>query len=86
MRFIYSDYFERRLKKRISKDPGLKRKVAKQLKLLKIDFNYPSLKTHKLKGARTSEHAIWIEGDLRLTFIIVKEGLLLTDIIKHDEY
>jgi plasmid maintenance system killer protein len=29
-----------------------------------------SLKTHKLKGNRAKEYAIWIEGDLRITFVL----------------
>lgn len=86
MKLTYSDYFQKRLKKRITKNPQLKAKVGKQLKILEYDLNYPSLKTHKLQGKRATEHAIWIEKNLRITFIIIKNDILLTDIITHDEY
>lgn len=86
MKLAYSEYFKKRLKKRITKKPILKPKVSKQLKFLQLDFNHPSLKTHKLKGKRAKEYALWVEGDLRITFIILENTILLTDIITHDEY
>lgn len=86
MNLVYSDYFKKRLKKRISKKNSLKQKITKQLKLLVADFNHPSLKTHKLKGERAKEFAIWVEGDLRITFILIDDVILLVDLITHDEY
>ena len=86
MKLSYSDYFRKRLKKRIDKNSQLKQKVSKQLKLLVQNIHHPSLKIHKLKGTRKTEYAIWLEGDLRITFVVIEEGLLLTDIITHDEY
>ncbi|MCH7730339.1 hypothetical protein IID21_02285 [Patescibacteria group bacterium] len=78
--------FDRRLSKRLSKNPQLKKKVSKQLKLLEKDIKHPSLKIHRLGGKRVHEFAIWIEGNLRITFLIVKDTILLTDVITHDEY
>lgn len=86
MKLVYSDHFKKRLKKRLEKSTKLKIKVGKQLKFLCQDIHHPSLKTHRLKGSRVNEYAIWIEGDLRITFVIVENCLLLTDIITHDEY
>lgn len=86
MNLFYSEHFKKRLKKHFSKNPQLRFKVAKQLHFLEEDIEHPSLKAHKLKGKRNSEYAIWIEGDLRILFIIVDDGLLLTDVVKHDEY
>lgn len=86
MKLVYTDHFRKRLKKRLEKNSKLREKVGKQLKLLGRDLTYPSLRTHKLKGERILEYAIWIEGDLRITFQIIGEGILLTDIITHDEY
>ena len=86
MKLIYSEYFKKKLKKRITKNNLLKKKVGKQLKLLVLDFKHPSLKTHKLKGKRANEYAIWIEGDLRITLILEDNTILLTDFIKHDDY
>jgi len=86
MRLVYSEHFKKRLQKRLSKNVSLKQKVGKQLKLLVSNTQHPSLKTHKLKGSRAKEYAIWIEGDLRITFILIEDTVLLTDIITHDEY
>lgn len=78
--------FDKRLRKRIRKNPKLKESVAKQLKLLQQDFKHPSLKLHKLEGRRIHEYAFWIEGNLRITFQIIKDIILFTDIVTHDEY
>lgn len=86
MNLFYSEYFKKRLKKRLEKSPKLKLKISKQLKILTQDIHHPSLKTHKLKGTRKDEYAIWIEGNLRITFLVIDDRLLLTDIITHDEY
>lgn len=86
MNLFYSEYFKKKLKKYLSKKPQLRQKVVKQLHLLEKNIEHPSLKTHKLKGKRSTEYAIWIEGDLRILFMLVDDGLLLTDLIKHDEY
>lgn len=86
MRLSYTDYFKKRLKKRVEKNYILNQKVSKQLKLLLSDFSHPSLKTHKLKGERADEYAIWIEGDLRIIFILIDDEILLTDLITHSEY
>lgn len=81
-----TSHFDRRLAKKIRKNLRLKNKVGKQLNLLKEDVGNPSLKIHRLKGKRAQEYAIWIEGDIRITFQITRGSILLTDIITHDEY
>lgn len=86
MKLTYSNHFKKRLKKNLSKNPKLLAKVSKQLKLLRQDIAYPSLKTHKLQGKRTDEYAIWIAGDIRITFVVRESLYLLTDILTHDEY
>ncbi|PIR62059.1 MAG: hypothetical protein COY81_04495 [Candidatus Pacebacteria bacterium CG_4_10_14_0_8_um_filter_43_12] len=86
MKLVYSDHFKTRLKKRVVKNRLLTQKVGKQLKLLLSNMKHPSLKIHKLKGTRAKEYAIWIEGDLRITFVLLEDTMLLTDIITHDEY
>lgn len=86
MNLRYSDHFQKKLQKRLRKHPNLKPKLAKQLKLLQQNIAHPSLKAHKLKGQRLDEYAIWIEGDLRVLFVMIEDGLLLTDLVTHDEY
>ncbi|KKQ26100.1 MAG: hypothetical protein US62_C0019G0027 [Candidatus Woesebacteria bacterium GW2011_GWA1_37_8] len=68
------------------KNPQLKIKIKKQVELLIINLRHPSLKLHKLSGDRASEYSFWIEGNLRITFMIVDNIILFTDIITHDEY
>lgn len=86
MRLVYSNHFKKRLKKFINKNPQLFSKVNKQLRQLRQDITYPSLKTHKLRGKRADQYAIWIVGDVRITFLITQDFYLLTDVISHDEY
>ncbi|PIR59193.1 MAG: hypothetical protein COU69_01245 [Candidatus Pacebacteria bacterium CG10_big_fil_rev_8_21_14_0_10_56_10] len=78
MKLVYSDHFKKRLKKRLSKNSSLKQKVGKQLKLLVSNIQHPSPKTHKLKGNGSKEYAIWIEGDLRVTFLLIEDTILLS--------
>lgn len=86
MNLRYSDHFQKKLQKRLRKHPNLRPKLAKQLKLLEKNIAHPSLKTHKFKGQHLDEYAIWIEGDLRVLFVMMEGELLLTDLINHDEY
>jgi len=79
-------HFDKNLAKKIRKDPQLKNPIKKQLNLLKENLRHPSLKLHKLQGKRAEEYSFWIEGNLRITFIIIDNVILFTDIITHDEY
>lgn len=82
----YTKYFESRLKKKLQKGPRLKTKVRKQINLLEDDVKHPGLKVHKLVGKRAEEYAFWIEGNIRITFILYPSYYLLADVITHDEY
>jgi len=79
-------YFDKNLSKKIRKNSQLKAKVKKQIELLKENLRHPSLKLHKLTGKRAQEYSFWIEGNLRITFVIINNVILFTDIITHDEY
>jgi len=79
-------YFDKNLSKKIKKNPQLRTKVKKQVELLKENLRHPSLRLHKLSGKRAQEYSFWIEGNLRITFIIINNEILFTDIITHDEY
>lgn len=79
-------YFDKKLSKKINKNHQLKTKVKKQIELLKENLRHPSLKLHKLTGKRAQEYSFWIEGNLRITFMIIDDVILFTDIITHDEY
>lgn len=79
-------YFDKNLSKKIRKNPHLKAKVKKQIELLRENLKHPSLRLHKLTGKRAQEYSFWIEGNLRITFMIINNEILFTDIITHDEY
>lgn len=79
-------YFDKNLSKKLKKSPRLKGKIKKQIELLKGNLRHPSLKLHKLTGSRSQEYSFWIEGNLRITFMIIGNVILFTDIITHDQY
>lgn len=79
-------YFDKNLSKKIRRNPQLKAKVKKQIELLKENLRHPSLRLHKLTGKRAQEYSFWIEGNLRITFMIIDNVILFTDIITHDQY
>ena len=86
MKLSSTSHFDRKLARKIHKNPKLKKNIAKQLKLLVKNKRSPSLKMHRLKGERALEYSIWIRKNLRITFQIIEDVILLTDIITHDEY
>ncbi len=86
MKIRTSAYFDKNLSKKIKKNSQLKGKIKKQIELLQENLRHPSLKLHKLSGKRTQEYSFWIEGNLRITFVIIDNVILFTDIITHDEY
>ncbi len=47
---------------------------------------HPSLKTHKLKGARQDQYSFWVEGNLRIVYVFNGHEVIFTDILTHDEY
>ena len=81
-----TSYFDKNLSKKLRKNPQLSSKVKKQVELLKENLRHPSLRLHKLSGEREQEYSFWIEGNLRITFVIIDNVILFTDIITHDEY
>ena len=86
MRIRTTAHFDKNLSKKLKKNPQLKSKIKKQVELLEGNFRHPSLKLHKLSGERVQEYSFWIEGNLRITFMVVDDVILFTDIITHDEY
>lgn len=86
MKIVYTSQFEKKLKKKLKKDSIIKQKFANQLKLLSKNFIHPSLKTHKLRGERIDQYSIWIHDNIRITFILENDSIILTDIINHDQY
>ena len=86
MNIEYTRRFLSSLRKKTKKYPKLKQSVAKQLKLFKRDWRHPSLRVHKLKGRHLLEYSIWIENDIRITFVLDGDTAVLVDMYTHDEY
>ncbi len=86
MKIYFSKNFAKKSSKLISKNPQIKQKLIKQIALFKTNQQHPSLKLHKLKGQRSSQFAIWIEGDLRALCIQDNDEYVFFDLVKHDEY
>ena len=81
-----ASHFDKNLAKKINRNPQLKNSIRKQVNLLKENLRHPSLKLHKLSGKRAHEYSFWVEGNLRITFILIDKVILFTDVITHDEY
>ena len=79
-------HFDKNLAKKIKKKPQLKNSFKKQVSLFRENLRHPSLKLHKLQGKRAQEYSFWIEGNLRITFMLIDNVIIFTDIITHDEY
>lgn len=89
MNIEFTDSFRKKIKKISRKNPDFKTALIKQLKLFKNNPLHPSLRLHKLKGARSEQLAIWIKGDLRALSIksrTIKDTYVFFDLITHDEY
>ena len=86
MRIQTTAHFDKNLSKKLKRNSQLKSKIKKQIGLLEGNLKHPSLRLHKLSGERAQEYSFWVEGNLRITFMIIDNIILFTDIITHDEY
>jgi len=88
---VWSTTFVRALKRAITRDPGLARRVERTLQQLSEDSFHPSLHTHKLKGQLAGAWACTVDYQYRILFEFVRnpesgeEEILLLTIGTHDE-
>ena len=82
-----SDKFMKKIVKLIRKNPSLKPKIVKTLKLIEEDPFYPSLRLHQLKGKLNGKYSISIDMNYRIILeLIIKDNeIILLDIGSHDE-
>ena len=80
-------YYERRLKKFITRQPDLRNQYLKTLSLMEQDPHHPSLRLHKLKGELSDFYSVSINMKYRilLDFIIRDDQIILIDIGSHQE-
>ena len=86
IKIIYTESFKKKTAKFINKNPLLDKIFRKQFKKFKQDPRYVGLRLHKLKGERSRQYAIWIEGDLRALAIKKDDVYIFFDLVKHDGY
>ena len=88
---IWSSAFSRDVKRRIRRNPELRSRVEQTLRQLAEDPFYPSLQSHKLKGALAGTLACSVTYDLRIVFEFRQnpqsgqEEILLLAFGSHDE-
>jgi mRNA-degrading endonuclease YafQ of YafQ-DinJ toxin-antitoxin module len=83
---IYTTSFKKKASKIKNKKPLLDKIFRKQLKRFKENPHHAGLHLHKLKGERSKQYAIRIEGDLRALAIKEDSVYIFFDLVKHDEY
>jgi hypothetical protein len=81
----YTAGFHKKARK-LCQQPKSKEQLRKQLKLFQINPNHPGLRLHKLRGQRSQQCAMWIEGNVRALFIREGHSYIFFDIIDHDQY
>jgi mRNA-degrading endonuclease YafQ of YafQ-DinJ toxin-antitoxin module len=83
---IYTESFKKMISKFKNKNPLLDKIFRKQFKRFKENPCHVGLRLHRLKGKRSSQYAIQIEGDLRALAIKEDDAYIFFDLVKHDEY
>ncbi|MEN8253253.1 MAG: hypothetical protein ABFQ62_02660 [Patescibacteria group bacterium] len=85
-KIIYTTSFKKKASKLKNKKPLLDKIFKKQFKRFKQNPHHAGLRLHKLKGERSKQYAIWIEGDLRAVCIQDNNEYVFFDLVKHDSY
>lgn len=82
----FSQNFQRRLAKLVENNIALRKKFKKQIALVQENPSHIGLRLHKLKGKRSEQYAIWIDGDLRAVAVKDGDSYLFFDLVNHDQY
>ena len=83
MELRFTTSFEAEYKKIIKGNAPLQKKIKKQLQLLRVDVNHPSLRLHKLAGGLF--WSISIDKSVRALIIVQKEWIYVYHIGKHED-
>jgi len=79
---ILSSAFQRQLKRLVKQNPRLRNRIAKILKFLAQNANYPSLKLHKLSGQ--NNWSISVTRDIRIVIHLRGKQVFCLRIGTHD--
>lgn len=80
---VVSSAFQRQAKRLVKKNPKLREKISKTLKLLSSEVERPSLRLHKLSGE--NNWSVSVTGDLRIIIHFSENKVFCTRIGTHDE-
>jgi mRNA-degrading endonuclease YafQ of YafQ-DinJ toxin-antitoxin module len=86
-RLIFTESYNRRAAKRLSKHPDLETNYLKTLLLLQANPHHPSLRLHALSGRLAGLHSISINLAQRITLelMIRDQEVVLVNVGSHDE-
>ena len=86
-KLIFTEQYEKRLRKFIKKHPELLSQYEKTIRLLEVNPHHPSLRLHKLSGKLSDLHSVSINISYRLTIelIITEKEVIPVEIGSHDE-
>jgi mRNA-degrading endonuclease YafQ of YafQ-DinJ toxin-antitoxin module len=86
-KLIFTEQYEKRLRKFIKKRPELLSQYEKTIRLLEVNPHHPSLRLHKLSGKLSNLHSVSINISYRITLelIITEKEIIPIEIGSHDE-
>lgn len=85
MIFTFTKEVKKELKSIKEKQPGLYRKIIKQLNYFEINPHHPSLRRHKLSGNLFNCWSISVEGNYRMIYFIDNEKAIFFLMGTHQE-
>lgn len=83
MSLVLSTAFQKEMLKLATKNPQLKKQLAKTLKLLAASPTHPSLRLHKLSHRR--DFSVSVNMSIRIIFRFVGADVYLLSIGTHDQ-
>lgn len=86
-KLIFTEQYEKRLRKFIKKHPEVFSQYEKIIRLLEVNPHHPSLRLHKLSGKLTDLHSVSINISYRITIelIIIEKEIIPVEIGSHNE-
>ena len=86
-RILYTESYNRKAQRFISRHPDLLPQYEKTLRLLEVNPSHPSLRLHRLKGQLKELHSVSINISYRITleFLIDDKTIIPVNVGKHGE-
>ena len=80
---VFSEKFDKELKRIAKRNPRIKTKVKQQIELLSANPRHKSLRIHKLSSQKT--WSLSVTMNLRIIFVIKENRILCLRIGKHED-